>query len=215
MNNKKYIPYKVKSTNRENGTPINDTTIYLHSLDTANENYDIHMRNFTINNDFFNVNANNNVLSLSFDTNLGITSPPIIQDTPITLSIQNYNTTAQFITGFNTQAGIAGVTGLTATFNDQTNLFTFHNSLGPTQVFNWDVQENQKFLGLSSGTHILGTTLLSDKTADLSGPDEINILLENIDLEAYNTTDYNKNILSTIPIETRFNEKKFIIMIIP
>ena len=165
------------------------------------------MRNFTINNDFFNVNANNNILSLSYDTNLGITSPPIIQDTPLTLSIQNYNTTSQFTTEFNLQAGLAGITGVSTSFNDQTNLFTFNNSLGPTQVFNWNVQENQKFLGLSSGIHILGTTLLSDKTADLSGPDEINILLENIDLEAYNTTDYNKNILSTIPIETRFNEK--------
>ena len=177
MNNKKYIPYKVKSKNREANTPINDTTIYLHSLDTANENYDIHLRNFTINNDFFNVNANNNVLSLSYDTNLGITSPPIIQDTPLTLSIQNYNTTTQFTTEFNLQAGLAGITGVSTSFNDQTNLFTFNNSLGPTQVFNWDVQENQKFLGLSSGIHTLGTTLLSDKTADLSGPDEINILL--------------------------------------
>ena len=57
------------------------------------------MRNFTINNDFFNVNANNNILNLSYDTNLGITSPPIIQNTPLTLPIQNYNTTSQFITG--------------------------------------------------------------------------------------------------------------------
>ena len=187
MNNKKYIPYKVKSVDREANTPITDTTIYLHSLDTTNENYDIHMRNFTMNNDFFNVNSNNNVLNLSFDTNLGINSPPIIQNTPLTLPIQNYNTTSQFITAINTQAPLSGITGLITTFNDQTNLFTFHNSLGTTKIYNWDVKENQKFLGLSSGIHTLGTTLLSDKTVDLTGPDEINILLENIDLESYTT----------------------------
>ncbi len=203
-NDKQFIPYKVLSKNREAGTPINDTTIYLHSLDQANENYQLHLRNFVMNHDFYNINSNNNLIN--FQTDIGTTSV-ILQDLNLTLPIQNYNS-AQFITGFNTQAPLSGITGLVATFNNQTNKLTYINNSGTNLLLN--TNENQKFLGLSPNTYDLGTTntsIVSNVPTDFSGINEINVILENIDLESYSTQDYNKNIFATIPIETNFNEK--------
>jgi hypothetical protein len=65
------------------------------------------------------------------------------------------------------------------------------------------------FLGLSVNTYTLdeSDTLVSNKPADFSGINEINILLENVELESYTTDNINKNILATIPIENTYNEK--------
>ena len=206
--NKKFIPYKIRSKDRANGDEINDFQIYLHSLDQINENYELHLRNFTINNDFLNVNTLNNTLNFQYDTNLGITTPAILQDLNLTLPSLNYNA-SQFITGFNTQAPLDGITGLSVAFNSQNNLLTYTNgtSLGTDLIFN--VNENQKFLGLENGSYNLGTTgtLVSNQPADFSGIKEINVILENVPLESYNTENYNNNILATIPVNSNYNER--------
>ena len=71
-NNKNFIPYKIRSKDRANGDEINDFQIYLHSLDQINENYELHLRNFTINNDFLNVNTLNNTTTIDINTETGI-----------------------------------------------------------------------------------------------------------------------------------------------
>ena len=90
--------------------------------------------------------------------------------------MKNYNST-QFLTTFNTNT-----LGITAGFDSQNNLLSFFNNSGNT--YSWNVDENQKFLGLSNGVHTLGTTLVSDQPADFSGVDEMNEILENIPLES-------------------------------
>ena len=49
--------------------------------------------------------------------------------------------------------------------------------------------------------------MISDLPADFSEPSEINIILDNVPMESYNSTNYNNNILATIPIQSNYNEK--------
>ena len=112
--NKKYIPYKIKSKDRESGNEINDCNIYLHSLDQTNENYEIILSDFIINNDFLNIHSGNN--NLYFSHNIGTTTTIMTPDT-YTMPEKNYNST-QFLTEFNTNNTL----GITADFDTQNNL---------------------------------------------------------------------------------------------
>ena len=172
--NTQYIPFKINSKIRQSGTEINDTTFYLNGLDQANEGYDIHLRNFTIDNAFFNINSLNNVISLQHNTGLGTTSI-IYEDKTITLPEENYNST-QFTTEYNTQTGILGITGLGVSYNPQSLYLTFDNQ--DSNDFLLSVNENQKFLGLLPDTYTIpaSDTLVLNIPTDFTGPKEINIL---------------------------------------
>ena len=91
-----------------------------------------------MNNDFFNINSNNKSIILS-------TSQTLV------MPEKNYNA-SQFVSEFNIQTSSQGITGLSTAFDSQNNLLTFTN--GTTGNLNFNINENQKFLGLSVMEHI-------------------------------------------------------------
>jgi hypothetical protein len=128
---------------------------------------------------YYNINGNNN------EVLLGTTQT-------ITLTPGNYNATT-FRTEFITQASPI-YSGVSMSYSSTTGKFQYLGITGGIITAN----ENQGFLGLTTGTHSASVSTISgDRFADLSGPLEVRVITD-IPIMSTNSLNANRDVLVSV-----------------
>lgn len=185
------VQFFINSKKREDGS-LADYDFYYNFNYKARENGDnvLNIDSISIPRSYYSVNDFNNTFQIDTTPLLGITTGGISN---ITLSNGDYDPTT-LITAITTDTTINSL-GVSMTYSTQTKKFSF---LGTTGI-DWITNDKQKYLGFNSANTWSPTagTLVSNDVVDLSGTNSISILTD-IDVETYNNSNKNSNMLLSI-----------------